>query len=264
MNTMTRIGRFRPLSFRRAGGLALLLAALSAPAVQAADVNGRLHWADVIRVSVPVSGVVDKVPVQPGAQVDKGALLVRIDRRPFDDRLKAAVANREGLVRAATEAARDADRVQALYDRTVASDSERQQALIKKEQASAKLKDAKAMVSLRRWQRGHTEVTAPFPARILSVDVAPGETVSSQLQPPVLLRIARSDKFDARIVVTAEQAANLKLGQRLGMTVSGTQVDGKIVAIAARKSATANYRVSIRVPARSDWLAGLPVKVALP
>lgn len=269
MTAMTRADRSQPRPFRPARAATLcLLAALIAPIAsiaQATDVNGRLSWADVIRVSVPVSGVVDALPVRPGAQVGKGALLVRIDQRPFEDRLAAAVANRDGLVRAAAEAARDAKRVQALYDRTVASDSERQEALIKKEQASAQLKDAKAMVALRRWQRGHTEVLAPFPARVLAVDVAPGETISSRLQPPVLLRIARSDKFDARIDVSAEQAANLKLGQKLAVIVGGTQVEGKIVAIAADKPATAAaYQVAVRIPSRSDWIAGLPVKVALP
>ncbi len=252
----TLIGCCRAVLF----GCALALASTA----HAADVDGHLAWADEVRVSLPVSGVVEKVPVRAGEKVDKGALLVRLDVRPMQDRLTAAIAQRDGLVRAAAEAARDADRVQQLYDRTVASDSERQQALIKKEQAEAKLKDARAMVSLRRWQRGHAEAVAPYPARILRVAVAPGETVSARLQPPVLAWIARADKLDARVDVSAAQAATLHLGQSLSVTIDGTQVDGKVVSIEAVEQGAARYQVSVRIPSRSDWLAGMPVKVSMP
>lgn len=248
----------------RHGAAGLLAAIVLSGHAQAGTIDGTLHWSDEIRVSVPVSGVVEQLPVRAGQQVKKGALLVTLDQRPFTDRVTAAVARREGLVRAAAEAARDAERIQQLYDRTVASDSERQQALIKQEQAKAKLTDAKAMVSLRRWQRGHTRVVAPFDARVLSVAVAPGETVSSRLQPPVLMRIARSDRLAAEVSLNAKDAAGLKLGQTLGVHVAGQSVQGKISAIAADGQTPTGYRVSVSVPSKSGWLAGMPAKVELP
>jgi Multidrug resistance efflux pump len=114
--------------------LGLSLAGVVSPAFAVDEpqtLDGHLAWAEVTRLSTPVSGVVTEIPVQPGQQVEKGAVLLRLDRKPFSDKLAAAVAIRSGLVRAADEAKRDAERTQQLYDRTVASESERQEALIK-------------------------------------------------------------------------------------------------------------------------------------
>jgi multidrug efflux system membrane fusion protein len=230
-------------------------------------VNGFLVWADEVRLSTPVSGVLTAIPVQAGQIVDKGQTLFKLDRTPFNDRLAAAVAQHRGLVRAAAEAKRDAERAQQLYDRTVASESERQDALIKQEQTEARLKEAQTTVDLRQWQRGHAEVTAPFPARVLSVDAQVGETVSSELQPPVLMRIARADRILARATLDVDTASRVRLGQTVSVTVQGTTEEGKVVAVTSVPGGDRSgqsYRMDVQLAAKSGWLAGLPARIELP
>lgn len=230
-------------------------------------VNGFLVWADEIRLSMPVSGVLTAIPVQAGQIVDKGQILFKLDRTPFNDRLAAAVAQHRGLVRAAAEAKRDAERAQQLYDRTVASDSERQDALIKQEQTEARLKEAQTTVDLRQWQRGHAEVTAPFPARVLSVDAQVGETVSSELQPPLLMRIARADRILARATLDVDTASRIRLGQTVSVTVQGTTEAGKVVAVTSVPGGDRSgqsYRIDVQLAAKSGWLAGLLARIELP
>lgn len=254
-------------------GLSLFKAVGSAFAAdEPQTLDGHLTWAEVTRLSTPVSGVVTAIPVQPGQQVDKGVVLLRLDRKPFSDKLAAAVAVRSGLVRAAAEAKRDAERTQELYDRTVASESERQEALIKQEQAEARLKEARARADLRQWELGRTTLTAPFPARILSVDTAVGETVSSALDAPVLLRIARSDQMLAEANVSPSVAAHLSLGQKLNVLVGQSSVQGQLVGIVSEpvknqntehQTKAVSYRLKVQIKPEKGWIAGLPAKIEL-
>lgn len=233
--------------------------------------DGHLAWAEVTRLSTPVSGVVTEIPVQPGQQVKQGAVLLRLDRKPLADKLAAAVAIRSGLVRAAAEAKRDAERTQQLYDRTVASESERQEALIKQEQAVARLNEARARADLRQWELGRTTLTAPYPARILSVDTAVGETVSSELNAPVLLRIARADQMLVVANASADVASHLSLGQKMNVLVgqasAQTKVQGPLVGIVSEpqnnQNAAISYRLQVQIKPQKDWIAGLPAKIEL-
>jgi multidrug efflux system membrane fusion protein len=249
-------------------GLSLVGAVSPAFAVdEPQTLDGHLAWAEVTRLSTPVSGVVTEIPVQPGQQVEKGAVLLRLDRKPFSDKLAAAVAIRSGLVRAAAEAKRDAERTQQLYDRTVASESERQEALIKQEQAQASLNEARAKADLRQWELGRTTLTAPYPARILSVDTAVGETVSSELNAPVLLRIARADQMLAEAHASPGVAAHLSLGQKLNVLVGQSSVQGQLVGIVSdpqkNQDGAMNYRLKVQIKPEKDWIAGLPAKIEL-
>lgn len=249
-----------------------LLLAESTGQVFAADqsqtLNGHLEWSEVTRLSSPVSGVVTQIPVQPGQQVAKGAVLLQLDHKPFSDRLAAATAMKSGWVRAAAEAKRDAQRVQQLYDRTVASESERQDALIKQEQAEAKLNEARAKVGLRRWELARTTLTAPYPARVLSVRTAVGETVSSELQAPELMRIARADAMLAEANLSPDRAAQLSLGQKLNVLVGQDRVQGKLVGIVSEQQKSPDgvvtYRIMVQIHPQKNWVAGLPAKIELP
>lgn len=227
--------------------------------------DGHLAWAEVTRLSTPVSGVVTQIPVQPGEQVEKSTVLLRLDRKPFSDKLAAAVAARSGWVRAAAEAKRDAERTQQLYDRTVASESERQDALIKQEQAQARLNEARAKVDLRQWELGRTTLTAPYPARVLSVDTAVGETVSSELNAPVLLRIARSDQMLAEADASPGLAAKLTLGKKMNVLVGQSSIQGTLVGIISgpqnNQNTAVNYRLQVQIKPQKGWIAGLPAKI---
>lgn len=262
--------------------LMLSLVGAVSPAFASDDsqtLNGHLAWAEVTRLSTPVSGVVTQIPVQPGQQVKQGAVLLRLDRKPLADRLAAAVAIRSGLVRAAAEAKRDAERTQQLYDRTVASESERQEALIKQEQAEASLNEARARADLRQWELGKATLTAPYPARILSVDTAVGETVSSELNAPVLLRIARSDEMLAVANASPDVASHLSLGQKMNVLVGQAsaqtkveakveaKVEGRLVGIVSEpqsnQNEVMNYRLEVMIKPEQGWIAGLPAKIEL-
>ncbi|OYY52054.1 MAG: hypothetical protein B7Y53_08470 [Halothiobacillus sp. 28-55-5] len=247
----------------------------TAPQAEQNSLNATLAWADITRLSTPVSGVVASIAVHAGQVVAPGSVLLRLERAPFADGLAVMSAERSGLVRAAAEAKRDAERTQQLYDRTVASQSERQEALIKQEQAQAQLSASKARVDLRQWELARSELVAPFAARILSVDTAVGESVSSELNAPVLLRIARADAVNAEAMVSPNVAAGLHLGQSLSVVVNQTTVQGRVVALVSPEAASGHsardeqglgvrYRLVVQVKPEAGWIAGVPARIDLP
>jgi len=239
---------------------------LSSPVV-AADIEGELAFADRMALSTPVGGVVAELPVRAGEQVESGALLLALDRTPFDQRHRMAAADIEALALAADEAALDAERVQALYDRTVGSDSERALAIIERERAAGERDRARAEAALRAWQRDQSRLEAPFAARVLAVNTAVGEVVAPQLSPPTLVEIARADQLLATATVTADQLGALALGDEVEVTRGADSRTGNVDAIRVENATGGElrYRAAVRLDRGDlDWRAGQSVTLRLP
>lgn len=254
---------------RRLAAVALLTCGMTQPSFAADALTGALDWAGLTRLSLPVSGVVQRVAVAPGQIVPAGTELLRLDPAPFDDRLAAASAERSALTRAAAEAKRDAERTQQLFDRTVASESEVQTALIAQEKAAAQVARSQANTRLRAWEKSQSTLKAPFAARIITVLTAPGETVSADLAPTPLMTIAQADFLDAVARLTPQQAATLSLGQtlsaRVGEGSSQKTIQGKVVSISNPPGSTPpEYLLRVRLTAEPNWVAGIPVQLSLP
>lgn len=250
---------------RLIGPVALLGAGLAAPA-WAAEIEGQLGFADRVALSTPVAGVVESVPVRAGERVEAGALLLALDSTPFDQRHRMAAAQIEGLSLAADEAALDAERVQALYDRTVGSDSERALAVIAREQAQGERDRVRAQAALRAWERNQARLEAPFDARILSVDAAVGEVVSPQLTPPTLIVIARADQLLATSRISADQLGALALGDEVTVARGDDRRSGAVDAIRALDDGDGpvQYELAVRVEPGDGWRAGQSVSLELP
>lgn len=247
--------------------VALLGIGLGGP-VWAADVEGQLNFADRVALSTPVAGVVESVPVRAGERVESGSLLLALDATPFDQRHRMAAAQIKGLSLAADEAALDAERVQALYDRTVGSDSERALAVIAREQAQGERDRVRAQAALRAWEREQTRLEAPFDAQILSVDAAVGEVVSPRLTPPTLIEIARADQLLATARVSADQMGSLVLGDEVTVVRGDERRTGSVDAIRVHGDGDGDgavqYELALRVERGDGWRAGQSVSLELP
>lgn len=249
------------------GTLAFVLLVSTWSVGLAGDVEGKLAFADRVSLSTPVAGVVAELPVRAGERVEQGALLLALDRTPFDQRHRMAAAELKALALAADEASLDAERVQALYERTVGSDSERALAIIERERAAGERDRARAEAALRAWQRDQSRLEAPFDARVLAVNTAVGEVVSPQLTPPSLIEIARADQLLATAPLTADQLGAIVLGDSIEVTRGSESRTGRVDAIRAETVADGEvrYRLAVRVDrGELDWRAGQSVTLGLP
>jgi len=169
--------------------LGVLAAALTCGLVAAST----LWAADDIPLTTPVSGVVEKVFVKPGQRVSKGTVLLQLDKTILQARLDEAVAEQARAQAEESDARRDLDRAQELFNRTVSSATELDAAALRHARAQAALATASARVVIAHKNLHNAELKAPFSAVVSAVPGAPGTVVTAECQPKtlVVLRSAR-------------------------------------------------------------------------
>ncbi len=201
-------------------------------AAAAGELQGRLDWHERVALSMPVSGIISEVNAEVGATVEQGALLVKLDPRPFQLALRAARAKLKSTKLRRDEAERELTRAKELYERTLLSDHDLQLAGIAFETAVADYQRALAALRSAELEREYSELHAPFPARVLARKAVVGQTVAADLQPPVLFVLADARRMRVRVVVDAAQAAALKPGSTARVRVAGRTLSGRLAFVA--------------------------------
>ena len=200
--------------------LAACLLGLSLSAgVLAADVPGVIAWSQKVELGTLVSGVVSAVHVGPGQTVGQGDALVTLDDRGFKGEVDRHLAVYRHAQAALEEARREDERAIELYDRTVLSDFERNQAKIALQAARARAEEARADLIQARLDLERSVVRAPFDGLVLAVNVSPGQTIVSAWQSQPLVTLADNRVYRARAQVSAAQASQLEPGAELRATI---------------------------------------------
>lgn len=243
---------------------------LVAGVAQAAEVPAVLQWSQRVELSTPVSGIVQTVNVVPGERVRKGQALLQLDDRMYAGRAEEAAAIVARQQEEAVEAGRDLKRVQELYDRTVTSTTELEQARLRQARAAAQLREAQARHRQELKNRGDSTLRAPFDALVVARMAEPGQAVAAGLQPQPLLALARAGEMVARAQLGGEQIAHLRAGQDLSVYIGKQRFEGKIrllglEPITRDKSGNLLYALDVAFPTGDMLLrAGAPVTLNLP
>lgn len=215
----------------------------------AASFDATVQWAKKVTLSMPVSGVVDVVSAEAGTRVAKGHVLVALRRAPFKAKVDQAKARVTRLVADRREATRDYKQAQELYDRTVLSMVELENAKLKVTRARAALKGARARLALATIDLRDSRIAAPFDAWVLTVHAQPGQTVVSTLEARPLVVLAAQGEYVANAWLAADALEKLKVGQSATVTVSGKRYQGRIKSIglepAAEQGGDGKYAVSV-------------------
>ena len=210
----------RPLLF-------VLLACLCLPAV-AAEVRAVVGWGQRVDLGTLVSGVIAEVHVRQGQQVARGDVLVSLDQRGFVSQVNRRGAEVQHAKAMLEEAMRDDERAAELYDRTVLSDFERNQAAIALKAAKAALERARAELVDARLDLERSVIKAPFDGIVLAVEAAPGQSVVSELQSRPLVTLGDVQRLRARGLVDSAQAGALQPGMPLKASVRGATIDARV------------------------------------
>lgn len=247
-----------------------IMISLVAGVAQAAEVPAVLQWSQRVELSTPVSGVVQTVNVAVGDRVRQGQALLRLDERVYAGRVDESAAMVARNKEEVSEAQRDLKRVQELYDRTVISVSELEQARLRQARAAALLKESQARQRQDLKNRDDTTLRAPFDAVVVARQAEPGQAVAATLQPQSLLVVARAGEMLARAQVQEAQLANLKMGQEVEVNVGKQHFRGKVKTLGLEpttrdKSGLPLYPLDvIFVPAETQLRAGAAATLNLP
>ena len=163
------------------GGVLVVLAGLSL------GIASPLWAADSVELTTRVSGVVAEVRVKPGQRVKKGALLLRLDKTILQAYFDEASAEHTRAQADESEAKRDLERAQELFNRTVSSTSELDDAKLRYTRARAMLGVARAHQVIAQKNVQDATLKAPFDGVVSAVPGVPGTVVAADCQPKPLV-----------------------------------------------------------------------------
>jgi HlyD family secretion protein len=185
-----------------------------------------------------------------------------LDATPFANALRAAEARAARAKSERDETARDARQAKELYDRTVLSTVDLENARMKHARAEAAYQEARAALDQAAYRLKVSAVRAPYDAWVLKRDAQPGQTVSADIKPPVLLVLAAAAEYLAVLRLPPERLANLKVGQGAEVTVAGKKYPGRIRSIGLDPGK--DHAVEVAFAADEALRAGQAARVNLP
>ncbi|MES1200409.1 MAG: efflux RND transporter periplasmic adaptor subunit [Pseudomonadota bacterium] len=272
---------------RRALILALVLSTAGC-AKHEADVMQGYGEADYIYIASQEAGVVREVSVVEGQQVDRGALVFKLDPDRLSLSAESASASRNALVDAvraaeanATLTQRNFARSQTLFTQGFQSRARLDADRAARDQASAQLQQARRELVASGAQSGLAEVrlndlsgTAPVAGRIERIFHRQGEVVAAGA--PVASLLA-PENMKVRFFAPENQLARLRPGVRVAISCDGcaANLTGRIIRVADTPQFTPPVIYSIEqreklvylVEARPDQVdairPGIPVDVRI-
>lgn len=213
--------------------------------VQKVNATGRIQPKTQVRISADVSAKIIALHVEEGDFVEKGQLLVELDRERFE----AAVESAEANVRSAESNARlneqnmlkaekDYDRSRDIVSRKLESqavlDSDEaayQVEVARYQSALDQVAQAKATLKQARDDLSKTIIYSPMTGTISDLDKEQGEiAIGSQFQEDMIMMVADLTEMEAQVNVDENdivgvaigQIASIKVDALFGETLSGT------------------------------------------
>ena len=228
-----------------------------------------LHYAQVVELSVPVSGVVSKVHVSDGQLIDKGHIILELDETPFLAELNKTEAEIRRLAAERDEAKKALDRDLELYQRMVLSTVDLDKRKLDFVRAESQYQSELAQLSLAKYHYAGSKLYAPFDGMTISSNAYPGMAVHVELKPPVLFLFANTKQFSAESDVSADKLAGISIGDSIEVFVAGKRHPGKVNNITMIReghslSQPSQYRVKVLLdPGGIGLMPGQPATLII-
>lgn len=237
--------------------------------IQKVNATGRIQPKTQIRISADVSARITALHVKEGQWVEKGALLVELDR----ERYMAAVESAEAAVRSAqansklvmenmNKAEKDYDRSRDLIARRLesqaamdAADAAYKVEIARYEAALDQVAQARATLKQAHDDLSKTMIYAPMTGTISDLNKEQGEiAIGSQFQEDIILVVADLNEMEAQVNVDENDIVSVEIGQHAEITVDalfGEKLIGTVYEIAnsanTGDAGTANQKTEFEV-----------------
>jgi membrane fusion protein (multidrug efflux system) len=151
------------------------------------DYPASIEGAVDLEIRPQVSGSLDRIYVNEGAQVTKGQILFKINEQPFKEALNNAQASLNAAKAAQLNAQLEVDKLTPLVANKVVSDYQLKSAKAVFESAAANVEQAKAAVSTANINLGYTVIKAPVSGFVGRLPKKQGSLVSNTDVAPLTL-----------------------------------------------------------------------------
>ncbi len=217
--------------------------------------TGTLQAVVTVQVGTQVSGSVSAIYADFNSQVKKNQVIARIDSTLLKAALTDASSNVEKAAAQERQASQDLQRTQALFDRTLVSQSDLDQSTANARVAAANLSSARAQVDRARINLRYATILSPIDGIVLSRAVDVGQTVAASFNTPTLFTIA-GDLRQMQVLASVDEAdiGKIAVGQSAAFTVDAypdSSFTGEVKQIRLQPVTVQNvvsYDVLISVP----------------
>jgi len=257
--------RIAPGELERAQGSApatALVEEVLEPVVE--EASGTLVSARHTTVSAKILARIEDVRVRAGSEVREGDVLIVLDARDLDARLREA---REALAVAEAEqqlALAERARVERLFAQGVSSRQEFDRAISVDRVTRAEVERATQRVADMEVGVSHAEIRAPVSGRVVDRLAEPGDIATPGTP---LVRIYDPGALRLEAAVRESLAQRLRVGQPLRVHVEATQLTIKGVLeeiVPYAEPGARSFTAKIRLPPEPQLFAGMFGRVEIP
>ncbi len=217
---------------------------------QTVNATGRIQPKTQVRISADVSAKITKLPVEEGQWVEKGQLLVVLDRERYlaavesaEANVRSAQANAKLVLQNMRKTEKDYDRSRDLVARKLESQSAMDSAeaayqveVARYEAALDQVEQAKAALKQAQDSLSKTMIYSPMAGTISDLNKEQGEiAIGSQFQEDVILVVADLTEMEAQVNVDENDIVNVEIGQEAEIEVDalfGETLKGTVYEIA--------------------------------
>ncbi len=244
----------------------LLASSLAVGRVHAAELPAVVHYAQVVELTVPVSGIVGQVHVNNGQRIDKGTMMLELDETPFMAELNRSEAEIRRLTAERDEIRKALDRDLELYDRMVLSTVDLDRRKLQFVQADSRLNAELSQLALAKYHYTGSKLHAPFNGRVISSNAYPGMSVHVELKPPVLFQFANTEQYSVEADAAADKITGLGLGETVKVVIGNEDYTGKVNNISLTSegyslSQPSRYRVKVLLQGTADLMPGQAARI---
>ncbi|HKJ25084.1 MAG TPA: efflux RND transporter periplasmic adaptor subunit [Myxococcota bacterium] len=178
--------------------------------------TGTIEPEKEVQVRPRVAGIIERIAVEEGDVVERGQVLLEIEREILEAQVREADAAVEAAGVELHFANVELGRMQALRDRGAASHQKLDDASSRSQGAKAKLAQARARRDSLRVQLRYSTVVSPLAGRVLDVYVEEGNAVSpvtAVTGGTLLLSLAATDSYHLKGLVDENEIARVTVGQ---------------------------------------------------
>jgi HlyD family secretion protein len=185
--------------------------------------NGTVEPVNIVEVKSKASGTITRMPVDIGANVKAGDLLVQIDPRDVQNQYDQAAADVSSSTVARATALAQRNRSAELYKQKIITAQEMDAANLAFANADAALIKARTNLSIAKVRLEDATVTAPTNGTVIEKPVSLGMVITSATSSAsggtTILRMADLSKVRMRAFVNETDIGNVKPGQVATVTV---------------------------------------------
>jgi HlyD family secretion protein len=217
--------------------------------------TGTIEAIKTVEVGTRVSGEISKIYVDYNSEVKAGQLLAELDRKSLKTALTISEATLDNAKSEMTFQTSNYNRIKALSDKKLVSESDYDQALYSFEQAQTSLKTAQLNYDKSKIDLEYAYIYSPIDGVVLSRAVDEGQTVAASFSTPTLFTIAKDlTRMQVEASIDEADIGLVHNNQRVEFTVDAypnDKFEGKITQIRLEPVVTSNvvtYTVIVEAP----------------